>query len=137
MMNPAEDDNESSSTFSKDPPTAKQAADANNNNNNNNTSLEWKERGNALYGKREFEEAAKAYQAGLDALLLPQKLSSTTGVRRKDTSNNGCNEEEDLAVALRSNLAIALIKLGDFDGAEQECTTILDSHAPNTKGTKE
>jgi tetratricopeptide (TPR) repeat protein len=113
-MNPAEDDDDESSTFSKDQQKDSQTSRI-------RMSLEWKERGNAHYGKREFEEAATAYQSGIDALPVSPKP-------------NNDNDYEDLAVALRSNLAIALIKLEQFDRADQECTAILESHAPNTKG---
>lgn len=122
-MNPAEDE---SIPFAKDQSSSSSPHD-DNNDQAKRMSLEWKERGNALYGKRAFEQAAQAYQAGIDTLLL----SNTTAGGHDDNDNDN---EEDLSVALRSNLAIALIKLEEFDRAEQECTAILDAHAPTAKG---
>jgi tetratricopeptide (TPR) repeat protein len=82
---------------------------------NTEAALAWKERGNAYYGKRDFAEAAKAYQAGMDALDEEQDLS--------------------LAIALRSNLAMVLLKLEEYQQADEECTRILQVDPENTKGT--
>ncbi len=67
-----------------------------------------------MYGQRKFKEAAEAYQQGLEGVL-----------------------DDETSVALRSNLAITLIKLKQFERAEYECTVILQSHPPNTKGKNE
>lgn len=83
------------------------------------SSLDWKERGNNYYGNRDFGEAAKAYQAGLDALQLEEQ-------------NN--NADESLPIALRSNLAMTLLKLEEFQRAADECTRILETDPKNTKG---
>ena len=76
--------------------------------------LEYKDRGNELFGQRKFQEAADAYRQGLAVAGTPV--------------------HDELAVALRSNLAITLIKLEEFDEAELQCTLILESHPPITKG---
>lgn len=88
--------------------------------------LEWKDRGNAHYGQKEFNQAAKAYQAGLDA--LPQQTILT----EIDGDGNG----DALPVSLRSNLALTFIKLEDFDRAESICTTVLDAVGPHDKGER-
>lgn len=108
IMDPAD---ESSSNASRDPIQV---------------ALEWKDRGNAHYGQREFEQAAKAYQAGLDA--LPQHMLTTPSTRSSDM------EDDDLPVALRSNLALTLIKLEEFDRAEGECSAVLETFGPHAKG---
>ena len=81
--------------------------------------LEWKERGNVYYGRRDFEQAAKAYQAGLDALPIDYDTSS---------------DDSSLFIALRSNLAMVLIKIEQFEQAEEHCTNILKIDPQNTKG---
>jgi len=91
--------------------------------------LEWKDRGNAHYGQREFKEAAHAYQAGLDALQA-QGQSPSSRVNGDGDEGGG----DDLPVALRSNLAQTLIKMEEFHRAEQECTTVLESFGPHAKG---
>jgi tetratricopeptide (TPR) repeat protein len=92
-------------------------------NNNNNTTeednndkaaLQYKEQGNAYYGTKEYPKAAEAYQAGLDSLL-----SSSSSI---------------LAIALRSNLAMTLLKLERFDLADMECSRILTVDPLNVKG---
>ena len=81
--------------------------------------LEWKERGNGHYGNHQYAKAAKAYQSGLDAL-------------EQDSSK----DSELLAVALRSNLAMVLLRVEAFEQAEQECSRILQIDSENTKGKK-
>jgi hypothetical protein len=58
------------------------------------------------------------HQAGLDALELEE--------------NN--NTDGSLFIALRSNLAMTLLKLEEFQGAADECTRILETDPNNTKG---
>lgn len=94
--------------------------------------LQYKEQGNVYYGKKEYEKAAEAYQAGLDCS------------RRRSQS---CQEDEEdvepipipkttasVAIALRSNLAMALLKLQRFDVADIECSRILLVDPQNVKG---
>ena len=95
------------------------------------TALEWKDRGNAFYGLREFQKALDSYQEGLDLIL---------------SCKNRSLDDALLEENLRSNIAIALIKLDDFDGAEKQCNLVLESSRsdgddqdkkyPNTKGKK-
>lgn len=75
--------------------------------------IQWKERGNVHYGKKEYGEAAMAYKTGLQ-LLEGSDLT--------------------LELALRANLAMVLLKLEKFDKAEEECDKILEQDSANTKG---
>ena len=84
------------------------------------SSLNGKERGNNYYGNRDFGEAAKAYQAGLDALQLEE--------------HNNADDSSSLPIALRSNLAMTLLKMEEFQRAADECTRILETDPKNTKG---
>jgi tetratricopeptide (TPR) repeat protein len=77
------------------------------------TTVQWKERGNIHYGKKEYAEAAKAYETGLSLLE---------------------DSDGSLALALRANLAMVLLKLKEFKKAEDECSRILEKDPENTKG---
>lgn len=78
--------------------------------------MEWKERGNVYYGKREYDQAAEAYRAGLQALSSSEeKLSSP------------------LTVALRANLAMVLLKMEQFEMAMEQCTSVLEEDPTNYK----
>jgi tetratricopeptide (TPR) repeat protein len=81
--------------------------------------LECKEEGNLYYGKRDFAQAAQAYDAGLQALEQQQQQQ---------------HSDPTLAIALRSNLAMVLLKMEEFQRADQECTKILNVDPQNTKG---
>jgi tetratricopeptide (TPR) repeat protein len=82
--------------------------------------LECKE-GNLYYGKRDFVQAAQAYDAGLQALEEQQPQEQP-------------QSDPSLAIALRSNLAMVLLKMEEFQRADQECTKILNVDPQNTKG---
>lgn len=83
-------------------------------NHNSPQALQFKEQGNVYYGKREYQKAVEAYQAGLDSL--------------------SCAENASVAIALRSNLAMTLLKLELFDLADIECSRILKVDPRNVKG---
>jgi len=78
----------------------------------NNRAIHFKEEGNAFFSQKEYEKAVTAYRLGL-ALYC------------KD-SNVG------LEVATRSNLAMALLKLEQYEDALNECSIgiSLDNSAP-------
>lgn len=84
------------------------------------TPLQWKERGNLHYSNSEYEQAAKAYQKGLD-LLLQDK-------------DSGGEDDPPTSISLRANLALVLVKLEKYQQAEQECTQILQVDPENAKG---
>ena len=77
------------------------------------TALEWKDIGNDFFSKKDYARAAEAYESGL------QEATS---------------DDFSVSVTLRSNLVMVLIKLEDFQRAEQECNSILEADPENTKG---
>ena len=71
-----------------------------------------KQDGNSHHAMQEYQGAADSYQQGL-ATLAPFLASDI---------HNSC---KDLHINLRSNLAIAFLKLNAFEKAEHQCTVIL------------
>jgi tetratricopeptide (TPR) repeat protein len=80
--------------------------------------IEYKEKGNSFYSKKEFEKALEAYQLGLQVL---DKDSTSSSV---------------ISVTLRSNQAMVLLKLRKYVQAESVCTEILQIDPNNTKGKR-
>ena len=78
----------------------------------NDRALHYKAEGNRFYGNKEYEKAATAYKLGL-------------------ALNN--SESHDLEVALRSNLAMVLLKLEQFDAVQEECNIALTMDPGQTK----
>ena len=85
------------------------------------TASEWKDIGNDYFKKTDYAKAVEAYESGIEALTSSSSSSST-------------DDDAVVATALRTNLAMVLIKLEDFQRAEQECTSILQEDPKNTKG---
>jgi tetratricopeptide (TPR) repeat protein len=85
--------------------------------------LEWKDKGNVFYSQKNLDEALEAYKTGLNFLeeeeLQQQQQTSSTS---------------DLAIALRSNVALVLLKLQHYPQAEQECTKVVELDPSNSKG---
>ena len=77
------------------------------------TALEWKDVGNDFFSKKDYARAVEAYECGLAESM---------------------KEDVSVSITLRSNLAMVLIKLEDFQRAEQECNSILEEDPENTKG---
>ena len=73
------------------------------------TAVSCKEQGNKLFCNQNFKQACATYQYGLELLL-------------QDIDNDIDDETE---LALRSNLAMVLIKLEQWQPAEDECTAVL------------
>lgn len=82
--------------------------------------LEWKSRGNVYFGKEDWEQASHAYRSGLEAL------------RERPPSTAAADPVE---VALRSNMAFVLLKLQQYDQADEECNQLLKIDPTNVKGT--
>ncbi|KAI2513306.1 ubiquitin-specific protease [Fragilaria crotonensis] len=78
----------------------------------NDRALHYKAEGNRYYGNKEYAKAATAYKLGL-------------ALDNSDT--------HDLEVALRSNLAMVLLKMEKFDAVEDECTIALALDSTQTK----
>ena len=78
----------------------------------NDRALHYKAEGNRYYGNKEYAKAATAYKLGL-------------ALDNSDT--------HDLEVALRSNLAMVLLKMEKFDAVEEECTIALGFDQAQTK----
>jgi tetratricopeptide (TPR) repeat protein len=74
--------------------------------------LQCKEQGNVYYKNKEYQKAAEAYQAGLDSY----------------------SQSASVAIALRSNLAMTLLKLELFELADMECSRIVTVEPQNVKG---
>ena len=86
--------------------------------------LEWKERGNGYYNKRQFEEASEAYRSGLEALK---------------TSRENNDSLREMELALRSNLAMVFLKMNEFQESFEQCSLALnvDPEHPKSKCLKE
>jgi tetratricopeptide (TPR) repeat protein len=85
---------------------------------------QFKEKGNAYFSAKKLPEAAEAYQKALRALEEGGALPS---------SSSSC---ASLAILLRSNLALVLLKMRNFQQAEQETCKCLEMDPDNVKGTK-
>ena len=114
--------------------------------------LEWKRKGNVYFGKEDWQLALHAYHSGLTA-LLEQKSSlreelhdgnasdtpSTSATAKVESiagsSLVGSSIANPLEVALRSNMAFALLKLQQYNRAEEECNHLLSISPLNSKGT--
>ena len=83
----------------------------------------WKEKGNCLYGKKDYDGAIEAYQSGLDCYVPASRHEALSSIRL-----------DEVEVALRLNLALALLKLDLFDRAESECSYVLRVEPDNPKG---
>jgi tetratricopeptide (TPR) repeat protein len=94
------------------------------------TALEWKDRGNDHFAEKDYAKAVEAYESGLEAL----NDNNNNNNNNISGSGNGSGGDVSTAIALRSNLAMVLIKLEDFHRAEQECSSILKEDPENTKG---
>ena len=81
--------------------------------------LVWKKRGNVYFGKEDWEQASRAYRSGLAALR--ERLPSTAAA-------------DPVEVALRSNMAFVLLRLQQYDQAEEECNQLLKIDPTNVKG---
>jgi ubiquitin C-terminal hydrolase/tetratricopeptide (TPR) repeat protein len=81
----------------------------------NDRALHYKEEGNRFYASKEYSKAATAYKLGL-ALL-----------------NNKSGDSTDLEVALRSNLAIVLLKLEQYEEGRKECQAAIALDPNQTK----
>lgn len=89
--------------------------------------LEWKNRGNVYFGKEDWEQASHAYRSGLAALR--ERPPSTAAATSADDT------VDPVEVALRSNMAFVLLKLQQYDQAEEECNQLLKIDPANVKGT--
>lgn len=110
---------------------------------------EWKRKGNVYFGKEDWDRALHAYHSGLTALLEERRLSleeeshgdnvletapslsATTAVEFISGSVSAANP---LEVALRSNMAFVLLKLQQYNRAEEECNQLLAISPANSKG---
>ena len=110
--------------------------------------LEWKKKGNVFFGKEDWKEALHAYRCGLAALReqrpSPDDNDKEQSSSVSQTSLTEPNSEssparastaDPLEVALRSNMAFVLLKLQQYDRAEEECNQLLKISPTNSKGT--
>lgn len=116
--------------------------------------LEWKKMGNVYFGKEDWEQALHVYRRGLTALreqrpALEEKyhgvnVSEAQSLPIRQTavaesisglSPAGASAADPLEVALRSNTAFVLLKLQQYDQAEEECNQLLKIDPTNSKCT--
>jgi tetratricopeptide (TPR) repeat protein len=75
------------------------------------TILQYKEQGNVLFGKAQYQEAKQAYSR---ALILCEAAA-------------GDKEHSEMYRTLLSNLAMVHLKLEQFEAAEADCTQLLNN----------
>ena len=114
---------------------------------------EWKKKGNVFFGKEDWDRALHAYHSGLTAFLKEQRLAleeesngenvaesqlpskSATAAVESISGSASASVANPLEVALRSNMAFVLLKLQQYDRAEEECNQLLAISPINSKGT--
>jgi len=80
------------------------------------SSMKRKEDGNRLFAKKIYSAAVACYRAGLDDLPPYDKIRIEQGANNNNNNNNATdaiNEIINLEVGLRSNIALALLKLAE------------------------
>ena len=108
------------------------------------SALEWKKKGNVFFAKEDWKEAMNAYRCGLVSLQEERRAlkQDETEAQSASISPTSITEPipestkaDPLEVALRSNLAFVLLKLQQYDQAEDECNQVLKIAPGNSKGT--
>ena len=84
---------------------------------------DWKEKGNSFYANKDYDGAVESYQSGLDCFVPASRNDALSSIRL-----------DEVEVALRLNLAMALLKLKLFARAESECSYVLRVEPDNAKG---
>ena len=103
--------------------------------------LEWKRRGNDYFGKEDWNRAMHAYDSGLRALTEQKAAIQEQQQSDNISATTSTSAEFDdtqapihLEVALRSNMAFVLLKLQNYNRAEEECNQLLLVSPSNSKG---
>ncbi len=78
-----------------------------------------KNEGNLHYAAKEYEKAISSYRAGLEACVV--------------SNDDDDSSQVPLRVALRSNLAVTLLKVFNYQQALQECNLALELDPTNPK----
>lgn len=107
------------------------------------SALEWKKKGNVFFANEDWKEAMNAYRCGLVSLQEERQglKQDETDAQSESISPTLITESipestkvDPLEVALRSNLAFVLLKLQQYDQAEDECNQVLKIAPGNSKG---
>jgi len=97
------------------------------------TPLDWKNEGKGFVDRKDWDKALHSYRSGLSALL---KTSHVLDANRDITSTAvalSSPTSTSLELALRSNIALVLLKMDCFHLAKEECDHILSASPSNWK----
>jgi len=98
------------------------------------TPLDWKNEGKGFVDRKDWDKALHSYRSGLSTLLQTSHILDDNRDITRTAVALSSPTSTSLEVALRSNIALVLLKMDCFQLAKEECDHILSASPSNWKG---